>query len=701
MLHIIVMEKIDLILQYSPWFVPLCLILGAVYAGILYYRERHNEFGKNIRYLLAALRFLAVSFLAFLLLSPLVKKQSHESEQPVVIFAQDFSASIVQTQDSAYYKSEYLDKLNGISEELSDKYKLDFIGFSEGVTADTSHDFKGQMTNMGSVLEYVKETYENRNLGALFIASDGIVNRGRDPYYESKNIDFPLHTIAMGDTTRKKDLKIAEVRNNDIAYKGNRFPVEMDLKAVNANGQIATLMAYRDNKKVEQKQMKIDSDNWQETVSMTFDAEEKGVQEFKIQVKALSGEENQTNNTQKVYIEVLENKQRILILAANPHPDVAAIRRAIDKNPNYETKVRMLSRFWEKVQAYNLVIMHNLPAGGRKSNKIMDRVETNKIPVWFVVGRKTNLNILNNYGSELNIRVKKNKFEEVKGQLNPRFTLFKIPEDKKGLLPALPPLEGPFGDYKSADESRILAYRQIGDVQTSAPLWAFAKDNQRKYGVTFGVGLWRWRIYNYLENNNHKFIDELIKKSVKYLVAKEDKSRFRLETKSRFAEYETVTFEAELYNESYELTNEPEVKLKIIDSEGKEYPYVMSRERDAYELSIDKLSPGSYRYNASVNLGNERYTRNGGFVVEEVNMETMNTVADHHLLHRLANEHNGRVLSPQQLNEIPGFLEEAELKPELYTVKEYVEWIQIRWLLFVIIGLLTIEWLVRKLNGAF
>lgn len=695
------MENLDLILQYSPWFIPLCFLLGALYAGILYYRERHNEFRNSVRYLLAAVRFLVVSFLAFLLLAPLVKKQSHESEKPVVIFAQDFSASILQSKDSSFYKTEYLQQLNTVANEMSPDYSVDYIGFGDRIKADTNHSFDGQMTDMGAVMKYVKETYENRNLGALVIASDGIVNHGRDPIYQSRDMNFPMHTVAMGDTTQKLDVKVAAIRNNDIAYKGNRFPMEVDLKAQNTKNLTASLSIYRDDEELERQQVKITSGNWQKTLHFTFEAKEEGVREFQIQIRPLEGETNTANNSRKVYVEVLENRQRILILGRNPHPDLAAIDQAISNNPNYETEVAVLSNFQGKAHAFNLVIMHNLPDGGSRANKILSQLGSNEIPIWFVVGRETNINRLNQYGSDLNVRVRKKAFEEVNGMLNERFTLFQLPRDEKGLLPSLPPLEGPFGDYKAVDESRILAYRKIGNVVTSAPLWAFAKDSKKKYAATFGEGIWRWRVYNFLENENHEFVDQLIRKSVKYLVVKADKSRFRLESQARFAEYEKISFDAELYNESYELVNEPEVKLEIIDSKGKEYPYVMSREGESYSLNIDKLPPGSYRYRANVKLGGEQFEKKGGFVVEDINLESMNTVANHHLLYRLADEHNGQMINPRQLNEIPKILDNSDLKPVVYSVKKYVEWIQIRWFLIVIIALLSLEWLVRKLNGAF
>lgn len=694
------MERIDLIFQYSPWFIPLCLLLGAGYAGILYYREQHNEFKPWVRSLLMVSRFLLVSFTAFLLLAPLIKKQSHQTEKPMVVIAQDFSASIGMAKDSTYYKNEYLDKLNQVALELEEDYQVNRLGFGEAVSPGLDKPFKQQFTDMGSLMDYVENTYENRNLAALIIASDGIVNTGADPYYKSKDLFFPIHTIALGDTTVKTDVRLSAIRNNDIAYKGNNFPLEVEVAANNASGQTATLRISKDGKVLEERKLMPDNNRWQKKLAFTFEAKETGMQEYRLSISKAEGEENLQNNSRRVFIEVLENKQRVLILGRRPHPDLAAIKRAIQNNPNYETKVEVLPEFNGKAHAFNLVIMHGLPIGGSKLDKILRQLKSNNVPVWFIPGADASVNMLNRFGRDISVQAGRNKAEEVKGVLNEQFTLFEAPDDNDGLLPALPPLQSLFGKFNAVDDSRVLAYRKIGNVTTSAPLWAFGTDAQQKYAVTFGEGLWRWRIYNYVKANNYKLVDELIQQTVKYLVVSEDKSRFRLKSDSRFSEYEKIQINAELYNQSYEAVNEPEVKLVISDEQGREYPYVMSRKGQAYQLVLKSMSPGTYSYKASTRLGSEIFDKSGLFVVEDVNLEAMNITADHHLLYRIAKENKGEMISPGELQNLPSMILASDVKPVVYTVKEYVEWIRLRWIVIILIGLLTLEWIMRKLNGA-
>ncbi|MFO8086920.1 MAG: hypothetical protein R6T91_03815 [Bacteroidales bacterium] len=693
------MEKFELILQQSPWFIPLCLLLGAIYAGILYYRDRHNEFSRTVRVLLMSLRFFVASFIAFLLLSPLVKTLSYESEKPTVVIAQDYSASLKMTRDSSYYQTAYLSNLRKTLDGLQSDYTLDTLSFGEATIQGFDSSFHHQYTDMGQVMDYVSTTYENRNLGAVIIASDGIINKGANPLYKARSLNAPVHVIAMGDTTNYPDLSIAAVRHNDIAYKDNKFPVEVSMRAEHVRGQEVVLRVYRNGKFLEEHSFEVSGKKWHQSKALTFDAEQKGIQSYSFRLSTLDEEKNKQNNSRKIFVEVLENRQRILLMGKRPHPDLSAIKRAVENNPNYTLDVVSSRQPEEALESYNLVILHGYPGRDNAGRGLLQRLESADIPLWFIPGPESNINYLNRFGRSVTVQAGK-KAEEATGVLNTDFTVFSLPDKETDLVAGFPPLQSVYGKYRAADDSRILVYRKIGSVATSAPLWVLSDQGKRKYAITFGHGLWRWRIYNFLEKKNHQFIDHLISQTIKYLAVNADKSRFRFEHEPRYAEYEKVRIFAELYNKSYELVNDPEVQVNISDDQGKEYPYVMSRQEDAYALNLKDMKPGHYRYTAKTQLGGEQFEKSGYFVVEEVNLEEMNTKANHHLLYQVAGAGGGEVIKPTQVDRISQILEKQQLKPTTYTIKDYVAWIHLPWLLVLLIVLLSTEWLIRKLNGA-
>lgn len=92
--------------DYPLWLLIFCVLAGAAYSFVLYRKEkRFSETPQWVRISLPVLRFVAVTFIAFFLLSPLLKNISRTVEKPIIIFAQDNSESLVFGKDSSYYKN--------------------------------------------------------------------------------------------------------------------------------------------------------------------------------------------------------------------------------------------------------------------------------------------------------------------------------------------------------------------------------------------------------------------------------------------------------------------------------------------------------------------------------------------------------------------------------------------------------------------
>ena len=115
----------SVITELPLWFSIFCLGLGALYAWLLYRRE--NQF-EEVRLwqkrLMAVCRFALVSLLAFLLLSPMARSITREVEKPVIIIAQDNSASIINNKDSAALRATYMDDLNKLINNLDKNYEV-------------------------------------------------------------------------------------------------------------------------------------------------------------------------------------------------------------------------------------------------------------------------------------------------------------------------------------------------------------------------------------------------------------------------------------------------------------------------------------------------------------------------------------------------------------------------------------------------
>jgi len=160
--------------------------------------------------------------------------------------------------------------------------------------------------------------------------------------------------------------------------------------------------------------------------------------------------------------------------------------------------------------------------------------------------------------------------------------------------------------------------------------------------------------------------------------------------------------DAELYNPSYQLINDPEVNIVITNSTGKNFSFTFNRTSNAYHLNAGQLQAGQYSYEAKVKVGEQLYDKKGEFSVTPVQLEATHTIADHHLLYQLASEHGGKMLFPNQVDQLPDLLEKRDdIKSIIYSHVSYAPLIDLKWVFFALLILASAEWFIRKWNGTY
>jgi hypothetical protein len=89
-------------------------------------------------------------------------------------------------------------------------------------------------------------------------------------------------------------------------------------------------------------------------------------------------------------------------------------------------------------------------------------------------------------------------------------------------------------------------------------------------------------------------------------------------------------------------------------------------------------------------------------VVQALLAEQISTVADHGLLADLAARSGGILVHPGGLEAIAEAIRERpEIKPRSYAHASFSDLIGLRWIFFVLLALLTVEWVLRRRNGAY
>jgi hypothetical protein len=613
------------------------------------------------------------------LLKPYINQFIKHKEQAIILVGVDNSSSLIANADSLYYSSIFVNELNNLKAELEEDFQVEIYSFGEKVERNPIFDFKDRKTNLSYYLNEVSYIYNNRNVVANVIASDGIYNSGSNPLYANYPFNAPLYTLCLGDTIAKKDLELTSVSYNEIAYLGNSFPISTTVVSQYSKGERLEVSIYEGDVLIDKKEKLINRNDEIISFEYKLSAQSAGIHNYRIEVKAVKGEQNTLNNTQNIFVDVLESKQKILLLSDISHPDIAAISTSIQSNENYELVVQNTSDFNGDYSPYSLLIAFQLS------------ITESNIPTFYFIG---------NSSQALSVEwfsyfPSKSKLNEVNSDYN-SFSLFSLNDKWNLWLEELPPLYSPLAEYTFNSEHHHLFTQNILGITTQNPIFTFSKQGEYRQAVCAVEGLWKWRLYEFLKTNNHQLFDELINKSVQFLSVKEDKRPFRLRHEKLIYENEPLLIEADLYDANYEKVNSAEVNLLIRDEDENEYNFSFNKTAISYNIELNELKVGNYSYEANVILNGKELLNKGKFSVLPLELEKISSQANTQILYNLSQKYGGKSYYKSQFSELKNELSSIESQSLTYKEESQSDFINFKWIFILLFVFLTLEWFVRK-----
>jgi hypothetical protein len=675
------------------------MVVGAIYAAALY--QKKPLWGQNLNWALAASRFVVVSLLCFLLLSPFVRQVKNSYEKPTIVLAIDNSQSVMLTSDSLQVNN-LLTRLERIRKDLQEKdVNVDIQLLDESAGQPLNQGiFKHTSTNLSHILGTINSNYQNRNLAGVVLVSDGIYNQGTSPEYQRYN--FPIYTVALGDTVAKKDINLKVLYYNKITYLGNKFPVVAEIHSTGYAGKLANILLKQNGKVLDKKSISLKGDNAVQEVTFVHEAKNKGMQHFVVEIDLQEGEFTAQNNTRDAYIDIIDGKEKILLMALSPHPDIKAIKSILEKNENYQLDIVIAGNGTPKETKYDLVILHQIPDNYNSGFALARKYIENNTPIWYIIGNQSNLGQYNSISNPVRISTRMGQIDQVAPAFNKNFSIFKYTPEQASLIQKLPPVSVPFGEYKPGANTEIILYQKVGALVTNKPLLAVNTEKNKKSAVMAGEGLWEWWLEEYNLTEKHEAVDELVSKLVQYLSAKEDKRKLRVyPIADEFLDTEKVVFEAETYNEIYERIYGIPVRLQVTDEDNKTNNYSFTNSESNSRFEISGLTKGIYKYKATAQVQGKSETVSGEFRVKDLQLEALTTTADHNLLRKLSEATNGKFYLPGEVDQLTASLTNNPPPDVIQSSEELLELIHLKWLFFLLLALLTLEWGTRKYQGAY
>lgn len=431
------------------------------------------------------------------------------------------------------------------------------------------------------------------------------------------------------------------------------------------------------------------------------------MQHYTLDIEPLNGEFTTRNNHRDVYIDIIDGKEKVLMLALATHPDIKAIRTILEKNLNYEVDVKIFGinpaaeTFPEK--KYDLIILHQLPDLFNIGGDIVQRyLQRDNTPVFFILGSQSNTSKVSQLNSAVTVVSNPGQIDKVSGRFNPNFKLLNLDADKLSILEKMPPLTVPFGEYRLMPGSETILFQNVGNLRTNKPLLILNTGGARKSAVLAGEGIWQWRLEEYALTDKQEAVDELLQKVIQLISVKEDKRKFRVyPLANEYNVGDKVTFETEVYNDIYEKIYGQSIRLEITDEKGKVQPYTYTNGDGNSRFDLSGLRQGVHQFKATTSLNNKIESVSGQFIVRDLALESLTNTADYGMLRALAQQSGGQFVKANQIEQLKDYLLKNKAVDRLDSTEDLSELIQNKWLFFLLLFLATLEWGTRKYQGSY
>lgn len=668
----------------------LIMLAAALSLGLVVY-QYWKEYKKNRSpyiYLMVA-RFLAVFAILLLLINPRFVKEQYYLEKSNLVLLVDNSSSIAhaRAEGEAMRIVEEIEA-NG---PLNEKFELRRLSFHRELSTSDSLLFDRATTNIQGALTAVRRTYKGKS-AAFVILTDGNQTVGSDYQYFKSDTNHSVFPVVLGDTTRYEDMLIDRLNVNKYAFLDNQYPLEIFLKYQGTNSvqvpltiKVNGILRHREMVQMSGQQNSV-------RVNVLLRAESVGMKRLTVEAGRLENERNIANNSQEAGLEVIDEKTKVSIVSALEHPDLGALKKAIESNNQRKAETVRPTVDLDEFEDTDIFIFYQ-PV--RQFAPVYELVKNKRGNLLTITGPETDWNFLNSVQSSF----QKNSFnqtEEVTPVLNAGFGTFDISGFN---TENFPPLQTTLGDLLMTKPYQTLIEQRIKGVDLNLPLMALVEDGPGKEVVLFGENIWKWRVQNYRNNNDFDAFDELMAKLLLYLSSDNARDRLNLEYERIYRDASSAQLRASYFDETFEIDRNANITLFISGRNGELSRQIPMLFRGSfYEADLSSLPAGSFDF--TVRIEGEEIMKSGQFSILEFDLEQQLISSDGDKLKRLASTTGGESYFPGQSNDLIAELSASDrYRPTQKSEQNVVSLIDFKILLAIVITAFASEWFIRKYNG--
>ena len=671
--------------KYLIIWILLGLILSIFLGYYLYYYKVKQP--TKINLLLAIIRSFVFFLIGLLLINPSIPEEVLFSQKTMLSVLVDNSSSI------KYFKKDSLINhiLEGLKNDkkLNKKFNIDYYSFGNKFQLSDTFNFNDNQTDISIPLKKITRIQKNRN-SPIVLISDGNQTIGNDYLYTK--IKEPVFPIVIGDTSKYKDVKISQINVNRYSFINNKFPVETILQYDGVQPVRLRYSIENNGKIIYTKIIKFTEKNNSRILKTFIKASQEGLNVYKSKIQYLENEKNKANNYKNFSVEVNNKQSKILIVSSFYHPDLGALKKAIERDKQRKVNIEIIKSKKHQINDYQLIILYQ---PDEKFSLLLKQLNSNKLSFMLITGSKTDWSFINN--ESLGITKKNiNQLENYSASFNNSFFTF---SQKNIGFENFPPLLDYFGELNIMIPHQTLLFQNINGYSSQRPLLVTANENNQKKIFLFGEGIWKWRSSSFQKKNSFINFDKFIGSIVQYASNKKIRDRLDIDIKPSYNINSKILISAFYIDENFQFDNRATLLFTVLNKNTKEkkiLPFSLSD--SSYQLYLNSLDSGKYEYTVSVN--EQDISKKGNFVVNDFLVEEQFTSANSNKLGLLAKKTKGELYFEDNYNLlINKLVNDDQFQIEQKSKQISSNLINKTWMMLVIVTLLSIEWIIRKYIG--
>ena len=629
---------------------------------------------------------------------------------------------------------------------------------------------RGTETQLGEAVRWVVEKERGGPTAGIVVMSDGRSNAGLDAKLAAEiaeQANIPVFPIGSGSEKMPKSVRVVDLEAPARVFPGDKFTMTGYLQADGLEGRtvkaelVSTDAELQNDTEVlaAEERVNLGPDGEIQTITFELDPEDLGRRRWTLRVSAPQEDLNESDNERSATVEVVERKNRVLILAGGPTREYRFVRNLLFRDENTTLDV----------------LLQSAPAGAAQeaNNVLLEFPDTPEAmfeydcllafdPDWRKLSSEQ-IELLNRWVSE-----KAGGLIVVAGPVfTPQWTRSRQGSDSEKLqtIKALYPVtffgrssasaflgrttsdtawplqfddEGqraPFLQLEDTPEASaerwnefegIYGFQAIKDVKPGAKVFAYFSDPKTALdaelpvfmaGQFYGAGrvfflasgeMWR------LRGTEERLFDTFYTKLIRYVsqgrLLRDSSRGILLIDKERASLGDTITVRATLSDEQFRPLQIPAVTASVVHESGSREPLELRQITNAerpgmYTGQFTTAREGDFRIELPIPGSDDE------LLVQEVRVrlparEIERPQRNDALLSEIAQASNGvyfvsldaalgRESVAPLTNQIPSKDQETFLPgtPD----KDFEERLM-TWLLIVICGALSLEWLIRRLN---